>query len=182
MQRPLNLRPPIVFLLCGPSLAGKSRIAALLASSFAASIICADDINAQRGLPFGAEGLPESVWGETLQLQLEQLRACAGDGRHAVVDDTLCYRWLRDRFRQQAADCGMQHRLLLLRPDADELLRRHRRLLQSRERPVLGAQRLADHLARFEWPSPDEGAVDLTEPEALQAWLARQRAALQQGS
>jgi predicted kinase len=179
MQRPLNLPPPIVFLLCGPSLAGKSRLAALLARSFAASIICADDINARRGLPFGGEGLPESVWAETLQLQLEQLRVCAADGRHAIVDDTLCYRWLRDRFRQQAADCGMQQRLLLLRPDADELLRRHQRLSQSRERPVLRADRLADHLARFEWPAPDEGAVDLTEPAALQAWLAADRAALE---
>jgi hypothetical protein len=44
---------------------------------------------------------------------------------------------------------------------------------------VLGAQRLADHLTGFEWPSPDEGAIDVTEPAAGQAWLAAQRAALE---
>jgi tRNA A37 N6-isopentenylltransferase MiaA len=58
---------PHAFLLCGPSLAGKSTACERIAATLGAEIISADAINAKRGLPFGAEGLPESVWAETLR-------------------------------------------------------------------------------------------------------------------
>jgi tRNA A37 N6-isopentenylltransferase MiaA len=58
---------PHAFLLCGPSLAGKSTASERIAATLGAEIISADAINAKRGLPFGAEGLPESVWAETLR-------------------------------------------------------------------------------------------------------------------
>ena len=56
---------PHAFLLCGPSLAGKSTASERIAATLGAEIISADAINAKRGLPFGAEGLPESVWAES---------------------------------------------------------------------------------------------------------------------
>jgi hypothetical protein len=39
------------------------------------AIVSADVINERRGLPFGAEGLPETAWAETLGLQLAELGA-----------------------------------------------------------------------------------------------------------
>ena len=57
-------------LLCGPSLAGKSSAAILIADATGSTVLSADTVNAERGLPFGAEGLPESVWAETLRIML----------------------------------------------------------------------------------------------------------------
>ena len=98
---------PFAYLLCGPSLAGKSLAAARIAQAAGAEVLSSDAVNAKRGLPFGAEGLPESVWAETLRLLLERLRACGHEGRSVVVDDTQCYRWLRDRYRSECASCAL---------------------------------------------------------------------------
>jgi predicted kinase len=158
-------------LLCGPSLAGKSTACARIASSSGAAIISADAINAVRGLPFGGEGLPESVWADTLRLQLEQMHEHAAAGRSVVVDDTLCYRWLRDRFRDGAASAGLQPVLLVLAPARETLLARRARLASNGDRPVLSAQRLLEHLNAFEWPTAKEAPVDISTSEQLDAWL-----------
>lgn len=155
--------PRYAILLCGPSLAGKSTVAARLAADLDATVVSADEINARRGLPFGGEGLPESTWAETLRMQLEELREAGMRRRNVIIDDTLCYRWLRDRFRTQATESGLTHSLLLLRPPVAELESRHAALTVSQARPLLSLERLRDHLARFEWPTIDEAARDITE-------------------
>jgi predicted kinase len=160
------------FLVCGPSLAGKSTACARIASISGAAIISADAINAGRGLPFGGEGLPETVWAETLRLQLEQLHERAAAGRSVVVDDTLCYRWLRDRFRAEAASAGLQLMLLVLAPAREILLARHASLAANGDRPVLSLQRLLEHLNTFEWPTPDEAPVDVSTGAQLDGWLS----------
>lgn len=150
---------PRVFLLCGPSLAGKSTLAERLARLAPAKVLSADAINAERGLPFGGEGLSESVWAETLRRQIERFHAEVVRGCSVVVDDTLCYRWLRDRWRSEAARAGVKHVLLLCRPTTEELLARHAVAARAARRPVLPIARLREHLATFEWPGPDEAAM-----------------------
>lgn len=162
-----------VVLLCGPSLAGKSTAAQHIAQATGAAIVSADAINATRGLPFGGEGLPESVWAETLRLQLEQLRQHIAAARSVVIDDTLCYRWLRDRFRAEAHAAGASAELLLLTPSEPQLLARHAQLAASYQRPVLSLPTLLQHLRSFEWPTPDERAVDISSSGSLEVWLAR---------
>jgi predicted kinase len=168
----LSAITPTAFLLCGPSLAGKSTFVATLRSFLAASVISADAINEERGLPFGGEGLPESVWAETLQIQLDRLHLAAAQGLHVIIDDTLCYRWLRERFRNEARASGLLTRLLLLRPTEEELLARRVRLLELWHRPVLSVDRLQDHLRRFEWPAADEEPIEVTSPAAQAAFIA----------
>jgi predicted kinase len=136
-----------------------------------AEVISADAINAKHGLPFGAEGLPESVWAETLRHQLLQLHEHGQAGRSAVVDDTLCYRWLRDRFRKEAIAAGLRPVLLVLAPPRQTLLSRHARLSESGQRPVLSLPRFIRHLESFEWPTTDEGAIDISTADQLHAWL-----------
>jgi predicted kinase len=162
-----------VFLLCGPSLAGKSTACERIVACAGAAEISADAINASRGLPFGAEGLPESVWAETLRVQLEQLREHADAGRSVVVDDTLCYRWLRDRFRAQAIAAGLKPELLLLKPAREDLLARHARLVETGTRPVLSLCHFVEHLDSFEWPTQDEAAIDVSARAQLDAWLSK---------
>jgi predicted kinase len=163
--------PSYAYLLCGPSLSGKSVAAGRLERVFGATVVCADDINAERGLPFGAEGLPESTWAETLRQQLDRMQALAATGRSVIADDTLCYRWLRDKHRATAHACGLVPLLLVLRPSEAELLDRHSRVSTSRERPVLGLERLQSHLAGFEWPTDDEKPIEVTLPEQLDVFI-----------
>jgi len=162
---------PVAHLLCGPSLAGKSTVAERIARVTGAVVLCADVVNAERGLPFGAEGLPESAWRETLRILLERLHTHARSGHSVVVDDTQCYRWLRDRYRSECIASGLRPILLLLSQPTRVLYERHARATARASRAVLSHERLADHLARFEWPSDDEHATDVSSPEALNAYL-----------
>lgn len=167
-------KPPLIaYLLCGPSLAGKSTFASALAKLTGAVVLSADQINAERGLPFGGEGSPESVWAETLRLLLAEMGSLASRGHSVIVDDTLCYRWLRDRFRQQALESGLTPRLLLFPLSEEAALSRRSHLLLEGTRPVLSEARLLDHLARFEWPDPDEPVL-LVEPGCeASGWIQR---------
>jgi predicted kinase len=163
----------VAHLLCGPSLAGKSTVAEHVARATGAVILSADAVNAERGLPFGAEGLPESAWAETLRILLDRLHAHAGAHRSVVVDDTQCYRWLRDRYRSECIACGLAPVLLLVSPPEHVLYERHAHARATRGRALLSLERMRDHLARFEWPGDDEQATDVTSEEALGAYLRR---------
>jgi predicted kinase len=162
---------PVAHLLCGPSLAGKSTAAELVARATGAVILSADAVNAERALPFGADGLPESLWSETLRILLDRLHTHAHLGQSVVVDDTQCYRWLRDRYRSECVAHGLRPVLLLLAPPDHVLYERRAHAVASASRPVLSLERLADHLARFEWPTEDEHATDVSSPESLNAYL-----------
>ena len=167
---------PHAFLLCGPSLAGKSTACEHIAATLGAAIISADAINAKRGLPFGAEGLPESVWAETLRQLLLQLHEHARAARSVVIDDTLCYRWLRDRVRNEAMAADLRPVLLVLAPSRQTLLSRYAQLAESGQRQVLSMPRFVQHLESFEWPTPDEAAVDISTADQRDAWLRSQGA------
>ena len=91
-----------VYLLCGLSFVGKTTFARTLARIRRAEVVSLDDINEKRGLPFGGEGLPEEAWAETLRLALVQLDDLMTSGTEIVVDDTCCFRWLRDEYRRLA--------------------------------------------------------------------------------
>ncbi len=173
---------PSAYLLCGPSLAGKSTLCREIVQRLGhlGAVICsADAINEQRGLPFGAEGLPESVWAETLRIQLLELQAAGMAGTSVVVDDTLCFRWLRDRLRETAVTAGLTPQLLLLRPAREEVFARWELAARSKSRPVLSVSRLAEHFASFEWPAIEEGAIDVTTSMRQEAWLQAELAARQ---
>lgn len=159
------------YLLCGPSLAGKSSLALRLSRTLGARVLCADAINAERSLPFGGEGLPESAWEGTLRILLERIGTHLRSGQRVIVDDTLCYRWLRDLLRSECEKASAPSVLLLLAPAGAELLRRFDLLGGSGGRPVLSRERMIDHLARFEWPAAEEAAIDVTKEEALEAFL-----------
>ncbi len=164
-----------LYLLCGPSLAGKSTVARALAEELGAAVVSADAINRARGFPFGLEGMPESAWAEILGSQIKEVSVHRARGVPIVVDDTACYRWLRDRFREHAAAGGYECRLVYVPGSRDEILARHQRLAKSKERPVLSRERLVDHLDRFEAPQEDEPHVAIRSEEDLRTFLDVER-------
>lgn len=166
-----------VYLLCGPSLAGKTTVCAAMVERLGVAPISSDEINAERGLPFGGEGLPERVWAETLAEELRRLERLLAEERSIVVDDTNCYRWLRDRIREAAARHGYETMVVHLAAEASALRARRASLARSGDRPVLSAASFQRHLATFEPPGEDEPTVTLSTAEDVARWLGEEERA-----
>jgi gluconate kinase len=105
--------------------------------------------------------LPEAVWGEALSDVCARIAAAGRAGASAVIDDTACYRWLRDRYRTAARAAGLEPVLVALRIDRADVLRRVEANARDPVRPGVRDSVLREHLDRFEWPDGEEGALDL---------------------
>jgi len=158
-------------LLCGRPFSGKSTLAAMLGARLGAAIVSLDAINLERGL-HGGDGLPTEEWARTFEIGNERTVALLRVSRDVVVDDTLCFRWMRDAFRELAREAGACPVLLYL--DAAEAVRRERMAINDRtkERRGIADSVLAEHLATFEPPGKDEDPIVLGAAEEIEAWLA----------
>jgi hypothetical protein len=72
------------------------------------------------------------------------------------LDDTCCYRWLRDKIRATCLGVGLNPVLLVFRAEWPELKARHAATVAAADRAVLPIDSLAAHVASFEWPEHDE--------------------------
>ena len=96
----------VVVLLCGCSFSGESTLAAALRERCGADVVSLDEINERRGLE-GGDGVPEHAWARTLDIAHDELEnLLAQRAPLMVVDDTSCYRWLRDSWRKVAERHG----------------------------------------------------------------------------
>lgn len=160
-----------LILLCGRPFSGKSRLAARLAADRGAAGISFDAINLERGL-HGGDGLPVAAWAATLAVAKERTAALLGRSPLVVVDDTLCFRWMRDTFRELARAAEARSVLLYLDPPEEVLRARMEENRRTQERRGIEPSVLAAHLEAFEEPGEDEDAVVLRSPEEIEAWLA----------
>src|SRR4029079_3355962 len=95
-----------LYLLCGLAFSGKSTLAAALSRLTGAVVVSLDEINASRGL-YGGMGIPDEDWGRTHTEALSLVEAALRAERSVVVDDTNCFRFLRDNYRQIADRRGV---------------------------------------------------------------------------
>jgi predicted kinase len=56
---------PTLYAMCGLPFAGKSTVAAALATRIGASIVRLDAINSERGLGVGGDAIPPQEWDRT---------------------------------------------------------------------------------------------------------------------
>lgn len=161
-----------LYLLCGPSLSGKSWLASRLSNHLGAVVVSFDELNRERGLPFGLEGLSEAEWAATLDAAVERTTRLMQARRAVIVDDTLCYRWLRDRFRRLAAAHGYEVVLLHLAVGRAQLFARRAEVLARNDRPILSQSGLEAHLAAFEKPADDEHPVRIRSPKDVDEVVA----------
>lgn len=131
-------------------------------------IVSLDEINERRGL-WGGDGIAVEEWVRTHELATGEVRGLLRSGTSVVVDDTSSPRFLRDGWRSLAAGAGFT----LLYVDVDDATVRRRcaeNRLDPRRRDVADDV-LEQHLADFEPPGEDEGAVRVRSVEDLdQAW------------
>ena len=103
-----------LFLLCGPAFSGKSTLAAHLSRRWGFRVVSLDEINARRGL-HGGRGIPDGEWARTAAEARDEVRALLGHpAARVVVDDTFCFRFLREDFVRLAQEAGRECVLLVI--------------------------------------------------------------------
>jgi len=108
-----------LYLLCGLAFSGKSTLAAALAERLDAKVVSLDEINARRDL-WGGDGVADDEWAATHRQALREVEDHMRRGTPCiVVDDTNCYRFLRDDHGELAGEHGYRVRILVLRPPLD---------------------------------------------------------------
>lgn len=162
---------PTLYLLCGLAFAGKSTLARLLAEATGAAVVSLDEINARRGL-YGGAGIPDHEWLRTHEIALGELAELCRAGGPVVIDDTNCFRWLRDAYRRAAAPHGYADVVLFLDLSPEEALQRAAANDRSGERPPVTPDVLQELAAKFEVPGPGERALVLPGTAGPRRWLA----------
>ena len=163
---------PVLVIMCGLAFAGKTTVARAVSQRLGGRLISLDDINASRGLR-GGEGIPTEEWERTHRIALAEAAALLERGLAAVIDDTGCFRWLRDRCREVA----LRHRSDAVVVFVDTPLDLARRRLAANaatgERHAVRVEILEALARTFERPGPDERALVFAPGDLLGPWLDR---------
>jgi predicted kinase len=162
---------PTLTLLCGLAFSGKSTLARRLVAATAVRCVSLDEIIASRGLPSGGEGLPAAEWIAAHRVACERVAAFAAGGHGILVDDTNCYRWLRDSLRAVVAPYGYETLVVFLDVGPAAVRARVEANRSTAERPGIRTEVLEALIASFEPPAPDERCVRLGTPDEIDGWL-----------
>jgi len=99
-----------LYVLCGAAFSGKTTLARTVCQTTTCAYISLDEINAERGL-YGGEVMDVEEWEQSHEIALQKLSDIMTEGRDIVLDDTCCFRRLRDRYRDRASKKGIQFKL-----------------------------------------------------------------------
>ncbi len=160
-----------LYLMCGLAFAGKTTVAKAIVDNQNCAYVSLDDINRKRGLRFGGEGLPIEEWEKTHHIALARLEELMKSGHDIVLDDTNCFRRLRDRFRRLADRHGYETKVIYLDIPLDEIRRRMREKDETPERRVVKEHVFEILLQGFEPPEEDEVVLVFNQPNTLKNWL-----------
>lgn len=162
---------PTLYLLCGLAFSGKTTLAAALRHRLGCTVVSGDEINARRGL-HGGDGLPPEEWARTHRLALAEVEELMRRSVPAVVvDDTNCYRFLRDDYRALARRHAYAVRLLVLDVPLAEVRRRMAVNEESRGRRRLDPEVFEEHRRGFEWPGHDETPLPVPATVPVERWV-----------
>lgn len=160
-----------LYLMCGLAFSGKTTLAKAIVASTGARIVSLDEINTRRGLT-GGLGIPEEEWARTHRQALAETEEALSRGRSVVVDDTNCFRFLRDGYRKVAAQLGVPTRVVHLEvPLALALSRMRANEVEATRAPV--REEVLRELARkLEPPAPDESVLRFPADADPEEWVA----------
>lgn len=161
----------VLYLMCGLAFSGKTTLAQAILDSTGSTYVGLDDINRERGVASGGEGLPVEEWERTHQLAIRRVERLMDDGATILVDDTSNLRFLRERFRTVAARHGYALVLVYVKTPLEEIRRRMQASDRQGSRAPIEAAVFEEHVRTFEPPSEDEGAVVFTTDQPVGGWL-----------
>jgi len=160
------------FLLCGLAFSGKTTLAREIAERLSLAYVSLDEINAERGLQPGGEGLPGEEWERSHAIAETRLAAAFAAGRGAVLDDTGCFRWLRDRYRELARRYGAPTTVVFVDTPLDAIRARIAANLNEGTRTGITDAVYSRHVTEFEPPEHDERTVRVTPLDDAGQWIA----------
>ncbi len=161
---------PRLFALCGLAFSGKTTLARVVARRADAEYVGLDDINEARGLR-GGEGIPVEEWERTHEIAIERIGMLLDEGRDVVLDDTLCFRWLRDRYAAVADRHAARFVLIYVATPLPEI---HRAMARNEADPRRHPIRLdvfETHARSFEHPTVEERPVVYDRTESMEEWI-----------
>ena len=150
---------PTLYLMCGLAFSGKTSFVDALVRERGCVSVSLDEINAERGLPPGGEGVAPEQWERSSWIAVERLEALMRGGGDVVLDDTCCFRFLRDRFRELAERMGYRTVVVYMDTPVTEIRRRMAENERTKTRPGFRPEVFERHLAEFEAPGADEEVV-----------------------
>lgn len=159
-----------LYLLCGMPFSGKTTLGKTVAEYIKAFYISLDEINEARGL-FGGEGISVEEWEKTHYLAMKQLQDIMPSQQDIVLDDTNCFRWLRDRFRHLATQYDYQTTLIFLDIPLTEINQRIVTNNQNQTRNKVKSEIMKEMSQTFELPQVDENTVVYRPQQSLEQWL-----------
>lgn len=163
---------PTLYAMCGLSFSGKTTLAKAISSAVDAEYIGLDDINEERGLR-GGEGIPGEEWERTRRIAIERLARILSAGRDVVLDDTLCFRWLRDRYAAEAKRHTARFVLIYVSTALSEIYSAMAHNDISHQRAPISSEVFQDHAISFEVPTADERPLIYSRNVPIEEWLAR---------
>jgi predicted kinase len=161
-----------LYLLCGLAFSGKSTLAAAISRHTGAVVVSLDEINARRGL-YGGVGIPDEEWSRTHAEALGLVETALRAGRSVVVDDTNCFRFLRDNYREIADRHGVPSVVLHVNAPLSLAFSRIRANELEPSRASITESVMLDLIEKFEWPAADETVLVFPADADPEDWVAR---------
>ena len=163
---------PTVVLMCGVAFSGKTSLAKAIVAALGCDYVSLDEINAERDLA-GGQGMSAAEWEKTHQLAIDRLAALLARRRSVVIDDTNCFRWIRDRFREACRLHGGRPVVVLLDTPEREVETRMISNVETLGRPSVARLVFAEHVKTFERPSADEDVLVYRPTDRPDEWIQR---------
>ena len=160
-----------LYLLCGMPFSGKTTLGKSVAKYLNAPYISLDEINEAREL-YGGEGIPVEEWEKTHNLAREQLKNLMPSQQDIVLDDTNCFRWLRDRFRNLAKRYGYETTLIFL---DIPIVKIKSRIAANNQTPTRNhvKQKIVKKMEKtFEPPQEDEKTINYSLDRSIDEWIS----------
>ena len=162
--------------MCGMPFSGKTTLGKAIAKYLDVSYISLDEINEARGL-FGGDGIPVGEWEKTHYLAMQESVKLMKTGLDIILDDTNCFRRLRDRFRNFAAQHGYRTALVFLDIPLSEIWRRIENNDRTQARHKVTKNIVTEMAETFESPQADEATMIYTAKQSIDEWIDKYFAA-----
>jgi predicted kinase len=159
-----------LFLMCGIAFSGKTTVTKQLTQALGCAYVSLDDINAERCL-HGGGGIGVEEWERTHAVALERIKELMTRCEDIVLDDTNCFRWLRDRYREFAQENGYIAEVVYLDVPLQEVQARMVQNSITASRHSIEANIFDEHVRGFEPPQAGEVATVLRNPEEVSRWI-----------
>jgi predicted kinase len=161
-----------LYLLCGMPFSGKTTLGKSVAQYLDCPYISLDEINEARSL-YGGDGIPVEELEKTHFLAMQQLRSLMPSEQDLVLDDTSCFRWLRDRFRNLGSQYGYQTSVIFLDVPLAEIWQRIEINNQTQTRHQVKSKIITEMAKTFESPQADERVINYSPDKSIDEWITQ---------